>query len=84
MRTMRDYMRPLVEDCTLGIRRPTITMNNFEMKPSLIHLVQQNQFRGDKTENPYTHISIFTQICYTLQINGASEEPLNSWYSLSF
>ncbi|KAI4318268.1 hypothetical protein L6164_026057 [Bauhinia variegata] len=34
-RTMRDYMRPPVEDCTPGIRRPTIIANNFESSSHL-------------------------------------------------
>ncbi|KAI4347855.1 hypothetical protein L6164_008632 [Bauhinia variegata] len=75
-RTMRDFVMPPVSGCGTGIRKPTINANNFEIKASLIQLVQQNQFRGERNENPYTHISAFTYFCSTIKINGASEEAI--------
>ncbi|KAI4357285.1 hypothetical protein L6164_001245 [Bauhinia variegata] len=47
-RIMRDFVMPPVSGCVTGIRKPTINANNFEIKASLIQLVQHNQFRGDR------------------------------------
>jgi len=41
------------------IAYPTVEGNNFEIKPALFNLVQQNQFSGSPTEDPNLHISTF-------------------------
>ena len=41
-RALKDYFRPVVADNYLGIRRQAIDTNNFELKPTLINMVQQN------------------------------------------
>ena len=40
-RTLRDYLRPVVNENYSGIRRQIINANNFELKPGLIAMVQQ-------------------------------------------
>ncbi|BAT81003.1 hypothetical protein VIGAN_03064000, partial [Vigna angularis var. angularis] len=40
-----------------SIARPVVNAANMEMKPALIHLVQNNQFHGLSHENPYTHLA---------------------------
>ncbi|MED6219853.1 hypothetical protein PIB30_039602, partial [Stylosanthes scabra] len=40
------YINPTADSCGSTIRRPAIQANNFELKPSLIQLVQQDQFSG--------------------------------------
>ncbi|MED6141301.1 hypothetical protein PIB30_102017 [Stylosanthes scabra] len=40
------YSQPTSEGCGSTILRPTIQANNFELKPSLIQLVQQDQCSG--------------------------------------
>ncbi|KAL5131242.1 hypothetical protein HKD37_12G034162 [Glycine soja] len=42
---------------------------NHEMKPTLIHLIQNNQFHLHNYENLYTHFSTFVDICITMKIN---------------
>ena len=44
--TLRDYLRHVVNENYSGIRRQTINANNFELKPGLIAMVQQQQFGG--------------------------------------
>ena len=39
-RALRDYFRPVVNENYSGIRRQTINANNFELKPTLINMVQ--------------------------------------------
>ncbi|MED6112701.1 hypothetical protein PIB30_063934 [Stylosanthes scabra] len=42
--TLGQYINPTADSCGSTIRRPAIQANNFELKPSLIQLVQQDQF----------------------------------------
>ncbi|MED6126892.1 hypothetical protein PIB30_082827 [Stylosanthes scabra] len=45
--TLGQYINPTADSCGSTIRRPVIQANNFELKPSLIQLVQQDQFSGN-------------------------------------
>jgi len=42
-RTLRDYAVPSLISATSCIKKPTINANNYELKMSMIHLVQ-NQY----------------------------------------
>ena len=41
-RTLGDYATPPAERCATSIVRPPIQANNFEIKPALLQLVQQD------------------------------------------
>ncbi|MED6224488.1 hypothetical protein PIB30_084545, partial [Stylosanthes scabra] len=43
-RTLADYTNPTTAICGSSIVWPTVDANNFELKPALVQLVQQNQF----------------------------------------
>ncbi|MED6201036.1 hypothetical protein PIB30_091104 [Stylosanthes scabra] len=45
--TLGQYINPTADSCGSTIRRLAIQANNFELKPSLIQLVQQDQFSGN-------------------------------------
>ncbi|MED6158865.1 hypothetical protein PIB30_036945 [Stylosanthes scabra] len=45
--TLGQYINPTADNCGSTIQRPAIQANNFELKPSLIQLVQQDQFSGN-------------------------------------
>ncbi|MED6165902.1 hypothetical protein PIB30_103983, partial [Stylosanthes scabra] len=45
-RTLADFTTPTTASCGSSIVRPTVEANNFELKPSLIQLIQQDQFSG--------------------------------------
>ncbi|MED6128449.1 hypothetical protein PIB30_098005 [Stylosanthes scabra] len=51
-RTLGDYTIPSTTSCGSSIVRPMVKANNFELKPSLIQLVQQEQFFGNSQEDP--------------------------------
>ena len=38
--TMEDFWRPIIQEEYSAIRQPTVDANNFELKPSLITMVQ--------------------------------------------
>ena len=59
-----------------GIVAPSIANNNFKIKPSIIYMVQNNQFRGLQEEDPYAHILAFLNICATFKINGVTDDAI--------
>jgi len=68
-RTLKEYATPSTEEPHAIIVYPTIEGNNFEIKPALIYLVQQNQFFGSPTEDPNLHVSTFLRLSGTLKTN---------------
>ncbi|KAK4271099.1 hypothetical protein QN277_019840 [Acacia crassicarpa] len=75
-RTMGDYMTLNHARTASTIINPTVHANNFEIKPSLISLVQQSSFSGSDLEDPNQHIETFLQICDTIKMNGVPEDAL--------
>ncbi|KAK4265654.1 hypothetical protein QN277_026678 [Acacia crassicarpa] len=75
-RTMGDYMTLNSARIKTSIINPAVNVNNFEIKPSLISLVQQSSFSGSDLENPNQHIETFLQICDTIKMNGVPEDAL--------
>jgi hypothetical protein len=55
--------------------KPILTPG-YELRPSLINLVQEQPFSGEGDENPYTHLQEFEQTCACLHIVGMSHETL--------
>lgn len=51
-------------------------MNYFELKPTLLQIVQQNQFSGNPTEDLNLHLSVFVQYANTLKSNGVNPEAI--------
>ena len=55
--TFGDFWRSLLNENYLRIRHQSIDANNFELKPALISMVQQQQFKGNPLEDPNGHLS---------------------------
>jgi len=66
-RALREYAIPSSNEPYAVIMYPTVEDNNFEIKPALIYLVQQNQFFGSPTEDLNLHISTFLRLSGTLK-----------------
>ncbi|XP_027169924.1 uncharacterized protein LOC113769792 [Coffea eugenioides] len=75
-RILRDFTLPRTQGSQTSIVRPTVNANNFEIKPSLIQMVQQSQYGGNATENPNSHLSTFLEICDTIKFNGVSDDVI--------
>ncbi|XP_010436713.1 PREDICTED: uncharacterized protein LOC104720520 [Camelina sativa] len=57
-----------------GIRAPPVEKNHFEIKASLINMVQGSKFHGLAMEDPLDHLDQFDRFCGTVKINGISED----------
>ncbi|XP_075474877.1 uncharacterized protein LOC142505677 [Primulina tabacum] len=71
---IRDHFRPVINNHYSGIARGTINANNFELKPALINMVQQNQFAGTATSDPHVHLRTFLEITDTVKINNVLDD----------
>ena len=56
---LRDRAIPNANDFRSSIAEPQVTVQNFELKPGLIQMVQQSQFGGMQMENPNVHLQKF-------------------------
>ena len=68
--TMEDFWRPIIQDGYFRVRQPAIEANNFELKPTLITMVQQHQFTSHPFENPNEHMGRFMRMANTVKLNG--------------
>ena len=75
--TMEDLWRPIIQDKYSAIRQATVDANNFELKPALITMVQQQQFTGHRTEDPNEHLGRFLRMANTMKLNGVRPEVIN-------
>ena len=74
--TMEDFWRPVIQDEFSVVRQPAIDANNFELKPTLITMVQQNQFTGHPSEDPNEHLGQFLRMTNTVKLNGVRPEVI--------
>ena len=74
--TMEDFWRPVIQEEYSVVRQPAIEANNFELKPALITMVQQNQFTGHPIEDPNEHIGRFLRMANTIKLNGVRLEVI--------
>ncbi|MCH89637.1 putative transposable element protein [Trifolium medium] len=75
-RPLKDFVVPSEDEPHSSIVNPAIQANNFELKPSLLQIAQQNQFSGNPTEDPNLHLSVFVQFADTLKSNGVDPEAI--------
>ena len=70
-RTLREFSAPTIGNIWTG---PTVNVrdNGFELKPSLINMVQASQFCGKAHEDASAHLQHFLEICSTFTIKGVS------------
>nr|GFA24449.1 hypothetical protein [Tanacetum cinerariifolium] len=67
-RTMAELLQAPTEGYEDAIVIPEIAANNFELKHSLINLVQNKQFFGHDKEDPNAHIRYFNKITSTMRV----------------
>nr|GEX89056.1 reverse transcriptase domain-containing protein [Tanacetum cinerariifolium] len=64
-RTMAQNLQPPIEGYEDAIVVPQINTNNFELKRTLINLVQSNQFTG--RQDPHNHLRFFNKVTSTFR-----------------
>ena len=74
--TMEDFWRPIIQEEYFSIRQPIVDVNNFELKPALITMVQQHQFTGLPSEDPNEHLGRFLRMENTVKLNGVRLEVI--------
>nr|GEZ98283.1 reverse transcriptase domain-containing protein [Tanacetum cinerariifolium] len=66
-RTMAELLQAPTEGYEDAIVIPEIAANNFELKHSLINLVQNKQFFEHDKKDPHAHIRYFNKITSTMR-----------------
>ncbi|KAI3732771.1 hypothetical protein L1987_63979 [Smallanthus sonchifolius] len=74
-RTFSDFGKPTLECLESSINRPMIGAHQFEIKSSIIQMVQNMcQFDGKDHEDPNTHLAGFLEIYATFKIRDATDD----------
>ena len=74
--TMEDFWRPVIQDEYSIVKQPAIEADNFELKPTLITMVQQHQFTVHPSEDPNEHMGRFMRMANSLKLNGVKPEVI--------
>ena len=74
--TMENLWNSFIHNKYSAIKQPAIDASDFELKPALIIMVQQNQFAGHSTENPNEHLGRFLRIANSINLSGVKPEVL--------
>ncbi|XP_073122405.1 uncharacterized protein [Henckelia pumila] len=76
-RTVLDLIRPPIVGYGSSIVRPAVEANSFELKPSIIQMIQlQARFGGTSMEDPYSHLERFLSICNTIKFNRVTSDAV--------
>jgi hypothetical protein len=72
-KTLREFSTPSTENIRT---RPTLKTNNleFELKPSLINMVQATPFSGKAHEDASAHLQDFLEISSTIVIKDVTQD----------
>ena len=73
---MEESWRPIIQEEYSVVRQPSIEANNFELKPTLITMVQQHQFTGHPSEDPNEHLGRFMRMENTIKLNGVRSDVI--------
>jgi len=75
-RVLQDYALSQASSITSSIVNPAVEANNFELSPTLISFVEQEQFGGHPSEKPNAHLCKFLAKCDTIKPNGVSSDAI--------
>ncbi|NHN20293.1 retrotransposon gag domain-containing protein, partial [Bacillus amyloliquefaciens] len=73
---LRDYANPTADELHISIQMSAVDANSFELKPSIIQMVQNNQFGGTPNEDPNLHLTSFLELCATFKYNNVSDDAI--------
>ncbi|WRX25992.1 Retrotransposon gag domain - like 10 [Theobroma cacao] len=76
-RALRDYAVPLLQGLHQSIKRPSINVNNFEINPAYIQMIQSSvQFSGLLSDDLNAHLVNFLEICNPFKYNGVTDDAI--------
>ena len=58
------------------MRQPAIEANNFELKPTLIAMVQQHQYIGHPSKDPNEHMGKFLRMANIVKLKEVRPEAI--------
>jgi hypothetical protein len=73
--SISDFSAPSVAHVTIG-PRVEVTKVDFEIKPSLITMVQASTFCGKPHEDANAHLQHFLEVCSTIAIRGVIADAI--------
>ncbi|CAM8962712.1 unnamed protein product [Rhodiola kirilowii] len=73
-RALKDYDAPNAYGYRSPIPVPAVDNRDFDLKTSMIEMVQSNQFFGRDHEDPNSHLTTFLEVCDTFKIHGFSKD----------
>ena len=66
-----------------GIKVPQIQANNFEIKPTMLKMLEMNgQYYGNNNEDPNRHLRQFLDVCDSFKQNGVPSDAVRLILSL--
>ena len=74
--TMENLWNSFIHNKYSAIKPPAVDANDFELKPALIIMVQQNRFAGHPTEDPSEHLGQFLRIADSNKMSGVKPEVM--------
>ena len=76
VKSLKNYSQPSLNGVPTGLAMSAIQAANFEIKPALLTMIQQNQFAGLPSEDPTLHLQRFQQLCSTIKHQGVTPDQL--------
>ena len=73
---MEDLWRLVIREDYFVVGAPVVEANNFELKPTLITMVQQNQFTGHLSKDPNVHMGRFLWMFNTVKMNEVRSDVI--------
>ncbi|XP_066351467.1 uncharacterized protein [Miscanthus floridulus] len=74
-KTLHDYSTPAIANVPVGLA-VNVGEGNFELRVSLITMVQANQFHGLPSEDANAHLQHFLELCDMIVIKDVAPESI--------
>jgi hypothetical protein len=75
-RCINDFLAPSSANVRIGLETD-IGDGSFELKPTLINMVQQSPFNGKASEDANAHLQHFLEVCSAFTIRGVTQDAVH-------
>ena len=72
----REFATPNDDYLRAPISQPAVEAKNYEIKPNVLTLVQQNQFGDSASEDAGMHLNTFPEICDMMRIKDVNPDAV--------